>query len=148
MEKYLADTELDLNSQLPVTSHQRQSNHLRSKIHDIIIRKADKVSIITVVPRDKYIADGLQHLSDITVYTKLDTDSTPTIAAHIKPYILELYNTGYIDKIEAEYRLPPDPVQPQYINFPNKIHITPISVRPVVSGVNGATTATGVYHHI
>ena len=155
LEKYLEDTELALHTTCSTPSFQTSSNltpgerravqSLRDKMHDVIIKKADKGSTITVVTRGKYIADGLQHLSDMTAYAKLDNDPTPTLAAHIKSYICELQNTGYIDKTEAEYLLPPDPVQTQYIYFPYKIHKSPISVRPVVSGINGATTAISSY---
>ena len=40
---------------------------------------------------------------------------------------------------------PPNPVQTQYIYFPYKIHKNPITVRPVVAGINGATTNISKY---
>ena len=58
---------------------------------------------------------------------------------------MQIHEVGYIDNTEMLFLMPPDPVTTQYIYFPYKIHKNLVSVRPVVSGINGATTKISKY---
>lgn len=111
----------------------------------MIIRKADKGSTVTIVSADRYVKDGVQHLSDRKAYRILDHDPTPQIAFRAKQFLNQIHSVGYIDNYELLYMLPPDPCKTQHIYFPYKIHKNPISVRPVVSGINGPTTKISSY---
>ena len=117
---------------------------LKTKKDTVIIKQANKGSTLTIVSREKYINDGNLHLSDAT-YSNLDSDPTHKLAADIRTYMQELYSTGFFNKTETEFLSPlwygqefgfSDPVQTPYIYFSYRIHKTPISIRPIVSGIH------------
>ena len=77
--------------------------------------------------------------------TEPTVDRTAELANRVRQFVLQIYQVGYIDNTEMLFLMSPDPVNSQYIYFPNKIHKNPVAVRPVVSGINGATTQVSKY---
>ena len=156
LERYLGaravEEELDVLIKNPqkiegnVTREERKAiKLLKSKQNVLVIKKADKGSTITVANIERYILDGEAHLADKKAYKKLDGDRTAEIANRMKQFVTQIHQVGYIDNIELHFLMPPDPVSTQYIYFLYKIHKSPVAVRPVVSGVNGAATRISKY---
>ena len=80
LEKYLRDTEIELNKTNRVNKKPCSSNlsslemeaikTLKDKINTIVIKKADKGSTLTLVTREKYVHDGELHLNDESSYKR------------------------------------------------------------------------------
>ena len=56
--------------------------------------------------------DGEAHLADERANKKLERGKTPEIANRVRQFI---HRVGYIDDIELNFLIPPDPVNTQYI---------------------------------
>lgn len=87
----------------------------------------------------KYIKDGLTHLSNQKYYQRLDTDFNPNISTSIAKFLFNAHHHGLIDKDTLQYLSPPEPSRTPLIYFLKKLHKTPISVRPIVSHINSPT---------
>jgi hypothetical protein len=125
----------------------RQQRALRdlSSNENLVIKKADKGSTIVVLDRKDYIEKGIAHLSDKDTYKELETDTTKEVEEKVVATVTALYQDGWIDKTTAEYLLPPGKVRTQEMYFLTKIHKTPHSERPIVSGCNGPTEKISAY---
>ena len=154
LEKYLSEVERCLliryKEQIKVEPNFTKEEvsalkSLKRRKNEIVIRKADKGSTITVASMGRYVTDGELHLSDKKAYRTLDHDPTPHIANRAKLFLQQIHEVGYIDDYELKYMMPPDPCKTQHIYFPYKIHKNPVAVRPVVSGINGPTTKISNY---
>ena len=112
-----------------------------SKDPTIVIKQADKGSGIVVEDTDRYVEDGLAHLSDHTIYRKVDSDPTVPLAAGINKFVKYMHDRGIIDNITRDYlTFKPDSMpRTQQLYFLKKIHKNPIAVRPIVSGCGGPT---------
>ena len=94
----------------------RALNNL-SKNSDITIKMADKGSKIVVQDTSEYIQSGIDHLSDTSIYCKLDSDPTQQIHGEIQSFIESIYQQGYIDTTTYNYLKqdnPPPPPPPPY----------------------------------
>ena len=90
---------------------------------------------------EQYVKEGLNHLSDETIYEKVNTDPTIHLTKAINTYIDSMYQEGIIDPLTKEYltlKTEPPP-RTQQLYFLKKIHKNPIAVRPIVSGCGGPT---------
>ena len=107
----------------------------------IVIKQADKGSGIVVEDTDGYIKDGIDHLSDHTIYRKIDSDPTIPLTAGINNYVKYLHGRGIIDNTTRDYLTFQTDSMPrtQQLYFLKKIHKNPIAVRPIVSGCGGPT---------
>ena len=107
----------------------------------LVIKSADKGSGIVVEDTDNYIKDGLEHLSDLTIYKKIDADPTAPLAEAINTYVSQMHKKGIIDNITRDYLSfkPENMPRTQQLYFLKKIHKNPIAVRPIVSGCGGPT---------
>ncbi len=107
----------------------------------LVIKNADKGSGIVVEDTQQYIKDGLDHLSDNTIYEKINSDPTLPLAEAINNYVARTYDKGIIDKTTSDYLSfqPNKMPRTQQLYFLKKIHKTPIAVRPIVSGCGGPT---------
>ena len=106
---------------------------------EIIIKKADKGSVIVVEDKQTYINEGLKHLADTSTYKKLEGNPTPELVDHINKIIQDMHSAGYIDKYTAEYLSPPSDTRTQVMYFLKKLHKQPHKIRPIVSGCSGPT---------
>ena len=89
----------------------------------------------------QYIEDGLDHLSDESIYREIHTDPTKSLAVAINTYVDSMYQEGIIDPLTKKHlTLETDPPpRTQQLYFLKKIHKNPIAVRPIVSGCGGPT---------
>ena len=87
---------------------QRQVITLRNlgKGKDIIIKNADKGSMVVMQDRKEYIETGLEHLSDKHTYNELQEDQTKQVAKEVTQAGRVMFQEGHIDKPTAEYLLP------------------------------------------
>ena len=109
------------------------------KNKDIVIKNADKGSSVVVENREDYIAEGLKHLSDQSIYQNIPTDPTQELAKTINGYVIKLKNKGYIDRHTKDFLTLQLPVRTQLLYFLKKLHKTPHAVRPIVSGCGSPT---------
>lgn len=107
----------------------------------LVIKSADKGSGIVVEDKEGYIAAGLEHLSDTSIYEEIELDPTHKLAQGINTYVKGMLDKGIIDNITKNYLTFPDdnPPRTQQLYFLKKIHKNPIAVRPIVSGCSGPT---------
>ncbi len=108
---------------------------------EIVIKNADKGSGIVIEDRDKYIADGKEHLEDTNIYEKIDADPTVQLAKAINKFTNRMHDKGIIDSPTHTYLHFKEEQMPrtQQLYFLKKIHKNPIAVRPIVSGCGGPT---------
>lgn len=92
-----------------------------------------------------YIANGLKHLSNRTVYEELPHDPTEGIGTHINKMLDGLRDKGYIDEHEYKYMKPKQPPRTQQMYFLKKLHKNPYAERPIVSGCDGITENVSAY---
>ena len=122
-----------------LTREEHKALHNLSKNPDITIKMADKGSKIVVQDTSEYIQSGIDHLSDTSIYCKLNSDPTQQIHGEIQSFIESIYQQGYIDTTTYNYLKQDDPPRTQLIYFLKKLHKNPIAVRPIVSGIGGPT---------
>ncbi len=147
IEQYLQTIKDTINDLSPKTTFPNLSQPERQAINELynnenlIIKSADKGSGIVVEDRSKYIEAGIAHLSDNTIYEKIDSDPTLPLGEAINNFVKNMHKKGIIDNITKEFLLfPPDlPPRTQQLYFLKKIHKDPISERPIVSGCGGPT---------
>ena len=72
-----------------------------------VITKADKGSTVVIQDIDKYLADGLSHLANPSVYRHLRVDPTTDIKKDICLMLEHLYRAGMLDKNMTEFCMPP-----------------------------------------
>ena len=75
--------------------------------HDIVIKKANKGSIIVIEDKVNYIKEGKRHLADSATYQLLQGDPTSELVAYITRIASELYNARDIDKYTQKFITPP-----------------------------------------
>lgn len=77
-----------------LTNHQKQTLRTISKHQDLIIKKADKSSTITILDKSRYLEEVLSQLSDDNYYSIIDHPTTSvsiTINKLFKQLLLEKY---------------------------------------------------------
>ena len=147
IEKYLKRirTQIDKLHPLKVTPNlspiQTKALKQLSSDKSLVIKSADKGSGIVVEDTHQYVKDGLDHLSDETIYENVSTDPTIHLTKAINTYIDSMYQEGIIDPLTREYLTlsTEPPPRTQQLYFLKKIHKNPIAVRPIVSGCGGPT---------
>ena len=69
----------------------------------LVIKSADKGSGIVVEDTEQYVTDGLNHLSDESIYERVDADPTKPLAQAINTYVDTMYQEGIIDPLTKEH---------------------------------------------
>ena len=107
----------------------------------MVIKRADKGSGIVIEDTEQYVKDGLDHLSDESIYEKIDTDPTKSLTTAINTHVDSMLQDGIIDSTTKKYHTleTEPPPRTQQLYFLKKIHKNPIAVRPIVSGCGGPT---------
>ncbi len=147
IEDYLQNIKTTIDNMTPRLTSSNLSHLERQAINelasneDLIIKSADKGSGIVIEDRDKYIQAGSIHLSDHSIYEKIDSDPTLPLTRAINDFVRNMHKKGTIDNITRDFLLFPEdqPPRTQQLYFLKKIHKNPISERPIVSGVGGPT---------
>lgn len=113
-----------------------QLNKLR-KDTSLVIRGADKGSCIVIEKTSDYVKNGLEHLSDPNIYKEIPMDYTLSLVRRTNTLI---NNLKHFDKITRDYLASDEKeVRTQQLYFLKKVHKTPMSIRPIVSGCSGPT---------
>ena len=97
-----------------LTREEHKALHNLSKNPDITIKMADKGSKIVVQDTSEYIHSGIDHLSDTSIYCKLNSDPTQQI---LQSFIENIYQQGYIDTITYNYLKQDAPPPPPYTTY-------------------------------
>ena len=107
----------------------------------IVIKNADKGSCIVSEDKVKYIQEGMKHLEDRRIYETVEEDVTIPLVEAINGYVKTIHKREYLSSDMLDYLtcLKPTDVRTQQIYFLKKLHKTPHSVRPIVSGTAGPT---------
>ena len=113
-------------------------NSLRRN-RDLTIKSADKGSCIVIEDTDQYVQNGRQHLSDKKIYQEIPFDYTPSLARAINHLTEQMKQKNHIDNTTLEFLKLDRDVRTQRLYFLKKIHKTPMSIRPIVSGCTGPT---------
>ena len=89
-----------------------------------------------VEDKEQYVKDGINHLSDETIYERVNTDPTKPLAEAINTYVEDMYQEGAIDVLTKEHltlKTEPPPRTQQLYFLKKILHKNPIAVRPIVS---------------
>ena len=157
LERYISETRRDLASvrrrkKRDNLNQQERKSLARLKLRkDIVVKKADKGSCVTVESRDDYVEAARKHLEDVTTYKLLDHDPTLSIFRQIKADVTRWHLRGTITRSQCLSVCRPDClIRTQRFYTLKKIHKDPPQVRPIVSGGSGPTeTITqNVDHHL
>ena len=92
---------------------------------DLVIRKADKGSVIVIENLHDYVRNRREHLSDAKVYRRLRKDICLPIRQAVTLRLNRLYEAGKLSEEQFKYCLPPPRVRPGRMYFLNKIHKRP-----------------------
>ena len=107
---------------------------------NIIIKKADKGSVIVVENTTDYVQNGRGHLSDKSVYKRLDRDISMPIKSSIVQKLKHLYQAGKLNEEQYKYCLPLAGSKTARLYFLKKVHKNPpTGIRPIVSSCGSAT---------
>ena len=106
---------------------------------DLIINKADKGSTVVVQNKTDYVAEGLKHLCDPSIYRKLTHNTTPETKDKINELITKLDNSKLMPWQMTSFCRPPPQHRTAQLYFLKKIHKNPMGIRPIVSSVNSIT---------
>ena len=106
----------------------------------LTIRQADKGTCLVVMDTQDYVREGLEHLSDPKIYKEVDHNKTVEVA-HKANWICRHYaSTTILSKTKAtNLSNKVSEVRDQQIYFLRKVHKTPNTIRPIVSGSSGPT---------
>ena len=100
---------------------------------------ADKGAKIVIQDTQEYLTTGYAHLSDTNIYQELPADPTIELNNRIQQFLLHRHDEGFLDDATYKYlKLEGEP-RTQLLYFLKKIHKDPITVRPIVSCINGIT---------
>ena len=145
IESYLSRTRSEVEELPEVSRRDNMSIELRralntlSRDESLVIKAADKGSGIVVEDRSSYISDGLEHLSDVTIYSPVETDPTAQIAKAINKMVARMHDKGILDQVTKNFLTFREEPRTQLNYFLKNIHKDPIAVRPIVSGCSGPT---------
>ena len=147
IEDYLQRVEGSIEDLTPkrfnpnMTAEERHTLHKLATDQTLVIKSADKGSGIVVEDTDGYVRDGLDHLSDKTIYQQIDSDPTLHLTEAIDTYVSTMHKRGIIDETTRKYLTFEKGETPrtQQLYFLKKIHKNPIAVRLIVSGCGGPT---------
>ena len=109
----------------------------------LIIRQADKGSCVVVLDASQCIEEGLHHLSDTTIYRKLDRDLTQQTVHKANWHHASVGTTSRWQE-SILYKSPGD-TRTQEMYFLRKVHKDPHRIRPIVSCSSGPTEKISGY---
>lgn len=125
-----------------------------SRNKDIVIKPADKGSVVVVMDRKQYLWEGYRQLNDRTYYKKLDKPIYPDTIPMVEKILDTLYGKGFINNKQRTYLLGNPNPQPRRFYMLPKIHKDPEKWsrpheippgRPIVSDCGSETYETAEY---
>jgi Reverse transcriptase (RNA-dependent DNA polymerase) len=146
VERFLNEFQSDISSQITkLTRHQIVSheNNLTMEEHialeslaerrDIIIKPSDKGSMIVIMDREKYIAEGMRQLSMTQYYAPLQNSIQGETHALVRNLVFDMLYSRAIDKKLARYLLPPPTMD---LLKPHMFYLLPKPNKPMDSWPN------------
>ena len=139
-----------------LTEGEREALKILSKDTSIVIKQADKGSVVVVWGRNDYLAEAKNHLSNTLVYkeVKMEADTLHKLSQRSNGFFKELHNKNLISKKVLNYMLFPvkNAAKLSKMYFLAKIHKRLYNVpgRPVISNCGGATEKVSEFleHHL
>ena len=137
-----------------ITQEETLALHQLQKNDRIIIKPADKGSVIVIQDRDQYIREATRQLDMPQYYTKLDSPIYETTAQEIDQILDKITRLGYISGTQKKYLQGRRPPKARHIYFLPKIHKDPSSWpipfdipagRPIVSDCDSETYQISEY---
>ena len=108
---------------------------------NIIIKKADKGSLTVIQDRDQYVSECFQHLFQSSVYKVHFQDSSHDIYRQVVSFLFEALLNQVITREQHNWAvIPRNFIKTPYFYALKKVHKTPMTIRPIISGINGPTT--------
>ena len=147
--KLLTDTRSTKHIHHNLSRHEKTALKKLAHRDDIIVKKADKGSMVVIEDRQTYIEKGLDQVQDLQTYQHLDTDPTECITRQINQTVIDIQNLGLLDKKTLQFLFKSEPakIRTQQLYFLSKIHKTPVTYRPIVSGCSGPTEAISQFFY-
>jgi hypothetical protein len=105
---------------------------------DIVIKQADKGSVVVVMDKVDYLEEANRQLADERFYKKLDSDPTGKFSTKITQELIIMKENSHIDKSTFDYLKPDKPKAVRFYLLP-KIHKVNNPRRPIDSA-NGHPT--------
>ena len=102
---------------------------------EVVIREADKGSVVVVMSRERYIAQANRQLSDTDVYQQVSSSVFFNVIEEVKDILSRLQKSGVITKDMATYAVPVDSKPVRFYILPK----TGCPGRPIVSAVGSPT---------
>ena len=96
-------------------------NNLR-KNKDIVIKKADKGSVVVIMDKKNYITEGYRQLNNYNHYEKVNEPIYPRTAIKITGILNKLKSAGAISEKQFNFLSPPQEPRPRYFYMLPKIH--------------------------
>jgi len=139
-EIFLANMEPNCRTKSNLTKAERLAISELKNLTNIVIKPADKGSMIVLLNKSDYVREAEKQLSDEKFYTKTDKDLTSYHMTQIKKVVIDMYNAEYIDDKCKEYLCEFTPRTARFYLLP-KIHknIIPPPGRPIISANNCPT---------
>ena len=108
---------------------------------DLIIKKADKGSLTVIKDREQYVKECFQHLFQSNVYKIYFKDPSHDIYRKVVSLSFDAFQNHVITKGQHHWAvIPRNFIRIPYFYALKKGHKTPMTIRPIISGINGSTT--------
>jgi len=139
-ELYLANKSPKYRYKDNLTKQERLAISELKDLQNVVIKPADKGSMIVLMNLSDYVKEAEKQLSDNNFYIKQDKDLTHTHMTIVKKVITDMYNQNYINEKCKEYLCEFTPRTARFYLLP-KIHknILPPPGRPIISANNCPT---------
>ena len=131
MYKYLPLPEIPLKLNINATEELALKNLINNK--SIIIKPTDKGNGIAIMNTNDYIAKTFEHLSDTSLYCKMDKDYTPFVFDKIDSYLSYLKFSFQMDISILKHLAPPKPSRTPVLYCLPKTMKPNIPFRPIIS---------------
>lgn len=136
-----------------LSSSERNSLDNLKKNENVIIKSADKGSMIVILNRKDYLKECLRQLEDTKYYQLLSEPCYPSTSRIISNFINTMKERGEISAALAKNLLPPDNPRPRLFYTLPKIHKStdkwPLKIippgRPIVSDINSESYNVAKY---
>ena len=130
----MANIEPDRKTQDNLSKSERLAISELKNLQNVVIKPADKGSMVVLLNKSDYIREAEKQLSDKNFYINTDEDLTHYHMKQVKKVVLDMYQQEYIDEKCKDYLCEFTPKTARFYLLP-KIHknIIPPPGRPIIS---------------
>lgn len=121
---------------------------------DIVIKPADKGSVIVILDKQQYLLEAHRQLNNTNHYIPLSHSLQQETQILVKSLLQDLKQGGFINKKQLDYLIGPNPPRPRRFYLLPKIHKDPLTwtvpsevpqARPIVSDCGSETYNVAQY---